>query len=158
MFGCACYPNTSATAPHKLSHRSTRCLFLGYSLDHKGYRCLDLTSHCIIISCHVIFDEDVFPLLAPPHPPISTPSLSLIRVPTPPGTLLDTVAHASRGFTTLTRGPVDPVRATHGLDAPALLPTPHAAPSTSGARFADPTLIYHRHRSAPPSTHMDLGP
>jgi hypothetical protein len=41
VFGCACYPNTFATAPHKLSPRSTRCLFLGYSSDHKGYRCLD---------------------------------------------------------------------------------------------------------------------
>jgi hypothetical protein len=26
VFGCACYPNTSAFAPHKLSPRSTRCL------------------------------------------------------------------------------------------------------------------------------------
>jgi hypothetical protein len=68
LFGCACYPNTSATAPHKLSPRSTRCLFLGYSSDHKGYRCLDLASHRIIISCHVVFDEDVFPLVGPSPP------------------------------------------------------------------------------------------
>jgi hypothetical protein len=64
IFGCACYPNTSATAPHKLSPRSTRCLFLGYSPDHKGDRCLELTSNRIIISRHVVFDEDVFPLAA----------------------------------------------------------------------------------------------
>jgi hypothetical protein len=25
VFGCTCYPNTTATAPHKLSPRSTRC-------------------------------------------------------------------------------------------------------------------------------------
>jgi hypothetical protein len=37
MFGCACYLNTSATTPHKLSSRSTRCLFLSYSPDQKGY-------------------------------------------------------------------------------------------------------------------------
>ena len=37
VFECACYPNTSATASHKLAPRSTRCVFLGYSPDHKGY-------------------------------------------------------------------------------------------------------------------------
>jgi hypothetical protein len=33
-FGCACYPNTSATAPNKFAHCS--CVFLGYSSMHKG--------------------------------------------------------------------------------------------------------------------------
>jgi hypothetical protein len=30
VFGCKCYPNLSATTPHKLSPRSTLCVFLGY--------------------------------------------------------------------------------------------------------------------------------
>jgi hypothetical protein len=67
VFGCACYPNTSATTPHKLSPRSTRCVFLGYSSDHKGYRCLDLSTNRLIISRHVVFDEGSFPLAASPH-------------------------------------------------------------------------------------------
>jgi hypothetical protein len=50
VFGCACYPNLTSTAPHKLAPCSTRCVFLGYSPDHKGYRCLDLTSHRVLIS------------------------------------------------------------------------------------------------------------
>jgi len=29
VFGCKCYPNLSATAPHKLSPRSTKCVFFG---------------------------------------------------------------------------------------------------------------------------------
>ena len=37
VFGCACYPNISATAPYKLATCSTRCVFLGYSPDHKEY-------------------------------------------------------------------------------------------------------------------------
>jgi hypothetical protein len=74
VFGCAYYPNTSATAPHKLSPRSNRSLILSYSPYHKGYRCLDLTSHRIIISHHVIFDEDVFPL-AGSSPPTNLDSL-----------------------------------------------------------------------------------
>jgi hypothetical protein len=66
VFGCTCYPNTTATAPHKLSPRSTRCVFLGYSADHKGYRCLDLSTNRLVVSRHVVFDEDSFPLAASP--------------------------------------------------------------------------------------------
>jgi hypothetical protein len=84
VFDCACYPNTSATAPHKLSPRSTRCLFLGYSSDHKGYRCLDLASHHIIISRHVVFDEDVFPLTGPSPPTDLDSLLESDSVPPPP--------------------------------------------------------------------------
>jgi hypothetical protein len=62
VFRCACYPNLDSTTPHKLAPRSTRCVFLGYSPDHKGYRCLDLTSHRVLISRHVVFDELDFPL------------------------------------------------------------------------------------------------
>jgi hypothetical protein len=61
VFGCACYPNLASPAPHKLAPRSTRCVFLRYSLDHKGYRCLDLNSHRVLIFRHVVFDESDFP-------------------------------------------------------------------------------------------------
>jgi hypothetical protein len=66
VFGCACYPNITATAHHKLAPRSTRCVFLGYTADHKGYRCLDLSKNRLIISRHVVFDEDNFPIVASP--------------------------------------------------------------------------------------------
>jgi hypothetical protein len=66
VFGCACYPNLSATAPHKLAPRSTRCVFLGYSTEHKGYRCLDLSTNRVLTSRHVVFDETCFPFAALP--------------------------------------------------------------------------------------------
>jgi hypothetical protein len=66
VFGCACYPNTTATAPHNLAPRST--LFLGYTFDHKGYRCLDLSTNRLIVFRHVVFYEDSFPLGASPNP------------------------------------------------------------------------------------------
>jgi hypothetical protein len=66
VFGCACYPNLSAKAAHKLVPWSTRCIFLGYSANHKGYRCLDLTTNTIVVSQHVVFDEAYFPFSASP--------------------------------------------------------------------------------------------
>jgi hypothetical protein len=52
--------------PHKLSPRSTQCVFLGYSADHKGYHCLYLSTNRLIVPRHVVFDEDSFPLVASP--------------------------------------------------------------------------------------------
>jgi transposase InsO family protein len=59
VFGCLCYPNLSATTPHKLSPRSAACVFLGYPPSQKGYRCLDLSTRKIIISRHVVFYDSL---------------------------------------------------------------------------------------------------
>jgi hypothetical protein len=67
VFGCACYPNLSAKAAHKLAPRSTRCIFLEYSANHKGYRYLDLTTNNIVVSRHVVFYEADFPFSASPR-------------------------------------------------------------------------------------------
>jgi hypothetical protein len=67
VFGCACYSNIAVTAPHKLAPRSTQCVFLGYSVGHKGFRCLDLSTNHLIVSRHVVFDEDSFSLTASPN-------------------------------------------------------------------------------------------
>jgi hypothetical protein len=69
VFGCKCYPNLSATTPHKLAPRSIVCIFLGYLSEHMGYQCLDLASNRLIILRHVTFDEASFPfveIFAPP--------------------------------------------------------------------------------------------
>jgi hypothetical protein len=66
VFGCSYYPNLSAKVAHKLAPRSTRCVFLGYSTDHKGYRCHDLTTNNIIISQHVVFKRQISPSLPRP--------------------------------------------------------------------------------------------
>jgi hypothetical protein len=89
VFGCACYPNIADTTPHKLTHQSTRYVFLGYSTNHKGYMCLDLYTNPLIVSRRVVFEEDSFPLTASPNltdldfyvsrvprfPPLGPPSL-----------------------------------------------------------------------------------
>ncbi|KAI0524563.1 hypothetical protein KFK09_003940 [Dendrobium nobile] len=61
VFGCQCFPHLLHHAPHKLSPRSTKCTFIGYSPSHKGYRCYDPLTHKIHISLHVIFNEHNFP-------------------------------------------------------------------------------------------------
>jgi hypothetical protein len=61
VFDCLCFPNLYATSLNKLSPRSVPCVFLGYSNEHKGYRCLDLLSGHVDISRHVTFDESIFP-------------------------------------------------------------------------------------------------
>jgi hypothetical protein len=80
VFECACYPNTTATDPHKLAPCSTLCVFLGYSPDHKGYRCFDLSSRRVLISRHVVFDESVFPYSSTTTPPSSDPDLDLFTL------------------------------------------------------------------------------
>jgi hypothetical protein len=108
VFGCACYPNLSSTTPHKLAPRSTHCVFLGYSSDHKGYRCLDLTSHRVLISRHVVFDKLNFPFplplplplspssacssILPLCPPLSTPPCRFVHRASPRGLSVPCVA------------------------------------------------------------------
>jgi hypothetical protein len=149
VFGCACYPNMSATAPHMLAPRSALCVFLGYFDHHKGYRCLDLSTNRLVISRHVVFDEAIFPFAASPHPtdsldfllmeeapvvpPIGTPLLTGSTVPhtatlelvpssldsTPPGV----VSTAPRRVPMVPPGFLP-------LAAPAIPVAPRAAPTT----------------------------
>jgi hypothetical protein len=87
VFGCLCFPNTAAISTNKLSPRSIPCVFLGYSDEHKGYRCLDLVSGHVHISRHVTFSEHIFPFST------RTPSQTPID---PSPTLHHPIAHPAR--------------------------------------------------------------
>ena len=71
IFGCACWPNLRPYNTRKLSFRSTRCVFLGYSPLHKGFKCLDPSTGRVYISRDVTFDENIFPF-AQLHPNAGT--------------------------------------------------------------------------------------
>ncbi|KAE8778528.1 hypothetical protein D1007_48548 [Hordeum vulgare] len=86
VFGCLRFPNLYATMDHKLAPRSSPCIFLGYPLEHKGYRCYDLTTRRVIVSRHVVFDKTKF--LCTPTPswnttPTSTDNLHATNLPHP---------------------------------------------------------------------------
>ena len=66
MFSSHFFLQNSQTTTSLLS----MCL-LGYPSSHRGYKCYDLSSHKIILSRHVIFDENTFPFsqssISTPH-------------------------------------------------------------------------------------------
>lgn len=71
VFDCLYFPIFPSNTIHKLQPRSTPCVFLGYLSNHRGYKCLDMTTNKIIICCHVLFNESTFPY-AKLHTPQST--------------------------------------------------------------------------------------
>ena len=169
VFGCACYPNTTATASHKLAPRSTRCVFLGYSPDHKGYRCYDLASRRVLISRHV-FDETDFPYSStttpspdpelesvfPTDPVAQSPVYPLPAGPpvTPPPPLVPSPApHAAPTPPPAPRATPEP------SPAPRAAPVPSSAPRAAPTRYAQPTLVYRRRAvpaPEPPPAHPRL--
>lgn len=59
-FGCACYLYLRPYKQHKLSFHTVKCIFLGYSGSHKGFKCHSSMGRMYILR-HVIFNELEFP-------------------------------------------------------------------------------------------------
>ena len=75
VFGCACWPHLRPYNKRKLEFRSKKCVFLGYSSLHKGYKCLHVPTNRVYISRDVVFDEHVFPFANLPVSTVEPPSL-----------------------------------------------------------------------------------
>ena len=61
VFDYLCYPFIWPYNTHRLQYGSVQCFFLGYSLNHKGFLCLDYATGRVYITPHAVFDESTFP-------------------------------------------------------------------------------------------------
>ena len=161
VFGCRCYPNLSATMPHKLAPRSTECVLLGFPDNHKGYRCLDLTTNRVITSRHVVFDEQQFPFTHDSPAPLSAYDFL-------DDTDVDPVI--SGGFPAVPSNSAGPPMASPGAGPvvpsaaqPAAVPPHHQGTTSSqprqgqGSGAAPLPLVFQGQALAPDSPVNDLG-
>lgn len=58
VFGCVCFVLIPGDLRSKLDVKSTRCIFLGYSITQKGYKCYDPITNRTYVSRDVKFLED----------------------------------------------------------------------------------------------------
>jgi hypothetical protein len=162
VLGCSCYPLLRPYNAHKLESRSERCVFLGYSMIHKGYYCLNIKTNRLYISRHVIFDENSFPFSEPNTvasasvsntPPILTP-LSILQT--------DAILTSSQSVPTHMSSPTvhdNPIVSPHIVTEPqptepsSTVPTPTASPSNDSLSHT-PTNSSLQHASSSTSHPM----
>ena len=60
-FGCTCWSYLRSYNRHKMDFQSKNCIFIGYSVGHWGYKCLDVYTGKIFVSCNVVFDGSLYP-------------------------------------------------------------------------------------------------
>jgi hypothetical protein len=59
MFGCIAYVHVLDEKRSKLDPKVDKCIFIGYSLKQKGYRCFNPSIRKLQVSRDVVFDEMV---------------------------------------------------------------------------------------------------
>lgn len=86
VFGCLCYPLLRSYNRQKLENKIESSVFLGYSLQYKGYKAL-LPNKKVVITRHITYDENLFPFatasLSQNHMPNSEPPIiaPLVSIP-----------------------------------------------------------------------------
>ncbi|MCO5590763.1 hypothetical protein L7F22_044738 [Adiantum nelumboides] len=57
VFGCVCYVHVPNEARKKMEPKAIKCIFLGYPIEKKGYKCYDPTTRQVYVSRDVRFCE-----------------------------------------------------------------------------------------------------
>ena len=57
VFGCIAYVHVSDELRTKLDPKAEKCVFIGYSLEQKGYKCYNPVTCQLQVSRDVVFDE-----------------------------------------------------------------------------------------------------
>ncbi|GJZ51058.1 ribonuclease H-like domain-containing protein [Tanacetum coccineum] len=137
-FGCLCYPHLYPN--HKLEPRATPSLFLGHASNHRGYRCLDLTTNKNIISRHVTFDETVF--LYGSTPSTTIPSYTFLDEPdiNPPSVSVSTFQPPVHEPTT---PPTNPTHSAQSPITPIIDESAHTAQSNDHVTLSSPNSAQH---------------
>jgi hypothetical protein len=153
VFGCACWPNLRPYNSHKLQPHSTQCVFLGYSLHHKGYKCLNIKSGRLYISRDVVFEESIFPFQSHSNSPSSICSTKpiitqpIISFPTP--SLAETQSHPTPNVTSSSPQPIShvsssPPQTASPLDnSSSLIPSSSLSPTNTSS--SSPNLPQNHH-------------
>ncbi|MCO5565005.1 hypothetical protein L7F22_018675 [Adiantum nelumboides] len=57
FFGCNAYVHVPDELRTKLDSKAEKCVFIGYFVEQKGYKCYNFVTHQVRVSKNVVFDE-----------------------------------------------------------------------------------------------------